>query len=199
VLNCNSYKMRKISIQLLTSIFLMIGLTFGNELNAQTKNGYVQIINKFEQWKLTQFKSENYASDKECNPDTVTKEGYKGPEMGIPKDIDISFTDINNDNIIDGLVTFNPNQCDGGNALMNAQIRVLLLSNGTSYIIDDTYIDGIENRFKKGWLSIESATDGTFYGTYFEYKDTDGRCCPGIRRPFTIDYKTKKLIFSDGK
>jgi hypothetical protein len=119
--------------------------------------------------------------------------------MGIPDDIDIFFTDINNDDKLDALVTFRPTQCDGGNALMNAQIRVLVLSSGTSYVTDDKLVDKIESHLKKGWLNIESASSGTFLGTYYEYKDSDGRCCPSIKRPIEIDYKTKKLTFSDGK
>lgn len=157
----------------------------------------MQILNKFEQWKSAQFRKSTYATEKNCNLDTVSKEGYKGPIMGIPGDIDISFTDINNDNKLDALITFYPVQCDGGNALMNAQTRVLILSGGLSYITDDTYIDKVESRFKKGWLIIEKASYGTFSGTYYEYKENDGRCCPGIRRPFSIDYKTKKLEFTD--
>jgi len=185
--------MLKITTQIIAGLLFLSGIS--NKLMAQSKTDYVQILNKFEQWKSTQYKKELYATEKNCIPDTVTKTGYKGPTMGIPKDIDISFTDINLDNKLDAIVTFNPDQCDGGNALMNAQIRVLILSSGATYITDDSYIDKIETRLKKGWLRIEKATEGTFYGTYYEYKEMDGRCCPSIRRPFTIDYKTKKLEF----
>jgi hypothetical protein len=167
------------------------------KVNGQSRSAYTQIINKFEQWKDAQYKKGNYETEKRCNLDTVSKEGYKGSGMGIPKDINISFTDINLDNKLDAIVTFSPDQCDGGNALMNAQIRVLILSKGATYVTDDTYIDKIESQFKKGWLNIESATYGTFFGTYYEYKDSDGRCCPSIRRPIQIVYKTKKLTFAD--
>jgi len=187
--------MRKIILQTVTGILFLLGLSC--KLTAQSKSQYSQILSKFEQWKSTQFKKGIYATEKSCNLDTMTKEGYKGPTMGIPRDIDISFTDINNDNKLDAIVTFNPDQCDGGNALMNAQIRILILSSGAAYVTDDTYIDKIETRFKKGWFGIEKASYGTFFGTYYEYKETDGRCCPSIRRPFTIEYKTKKLEFTD--
>jgi hypothetical protein len=66
-------------------------------------------------------------------------------------------------------------------------------------VTDDNFIDKIEAKLKRGWLIIESAGGGTFYGTYYEYRDSDGRCCPGIRRPFEIDYKTRKLEFTDKK
>jgi hypothetical protein len=187
--------MFKIIIQIIAGItFLLLP---SNELLAQSKNEYILILNKFEQWKSMQFKKGVYATENKCNPDTVIKKGYHGPTIGIPNDIDISFTDINNDNKLDAIITFNPDQCDGGNALMNAQIRVLILSSKAAYTTDDTYIDKIESGLKKGWLNIEKATYGTFFGTYYEYKEADGRCCPSIRRPFTIDYKTNKLEFTD--
>lgn len=167
--------------------------------NAQSKSEYVLIIEKFLTWKSQQIKKGTYASDKNCNPTTVSKESYKGSSTGISSDIQTSFADINGDQRIDAIVTFNPFLCDGGNALMNAQIRVLILSKGTSYYTDDTYIDKIEKQYKDGWLNIERASEGTFFGTYYEYKEDDGRCCPSIKKRFTIDYKTKKLVFTDGE
>ncbi len=179
-------------------LLILIGILFAScELHAQAGNPYIRIINTFEKWKLDQFRKGNYATEKNCNRDTVLKDGYKGSEMGIPSDINISFTDINNDNVIDGLILFYPDQCDGGNALMNAQIRVLVLSTKSGYIIDDTLIDKVEGRLKKGWLNIERAEYGTFCGNYFEYKESDGRCCPSIKRPIIIDFKTKKLTFEE--
>jgi len=164
-------------------------------LFAQSKSEYVQIVNKFEQWKKDQYKKGNYATEKNCDRDTVLKAGYKGAEIGIPTDIHISFTNINDDSKLDAIITFNPTQCDGGNALMNAQIRVLILTNVDGDTTDDSYIDEIESQFKKGWLIIDGALYGSFYGAYYEYKDSDGRCCPSIKKPFSIDYKTKKLTF----
>jgi len=164
---------------------------------AQSKSEYVQIVNKFEQWKNDQYKKGNYATEKNCNTDTVLKDGYKGPEMGIPADITVAFTDINSDNKLDAIITFTPDQCDGGNALMNVQIRVLVLSSSKGYTADDSYIDKIEEQLKKGWLIVEGALGGYFYGTYYEYRDSDGRCCPSIKKQFSIDYKTKKLTFDE--
>ena len=111
---------------------------------------------------------------------------------GIPKDISIHFSDINGDNKLDALITFNPVQCDGGNAMMNAQSSVLVLSKGPVWITDDKYIENIESK-KDGWLSVNGVVGGTIFGTYYEYKEDDGRCCPSIKKQFSIDYKTKKL------
>jgi hypothetical protein len=179
--------------QLLLLFFISTPLFFF----AQSKSEYTQIVNKFEEWKKDRYKKGIYATERNCDPDTVLKAGYKGPEMGIPIDIHISFTNINDDNKLDAIITFNPVQCDGGNALMNAQIRVLILSNSADYAADDSYIDKIESQLKKGWIIIDGALYGSFYGTYYEYKDSDGRCCPSIKKPFSIDYKTKKLTFDN--
>jgi len=191
--------MSGISNNVLIITVLLVGLTAKKELRSQTKDDYVKILNKFQQWKSSQYKTGRFATERNCIPDTVTKENYKGPEMGIPKDIDIFFTDLNKDNKIDALITFHPDQCDGGNALMNAQIQIIILSKGLTYAVDDTYISKIEQQLKKGWLRIDKALYGEITGTYFEYSKNDGRCCPGICRLFSINYLTKKLIFNDSR
>ena len=159
------------------------------------QSDYSRIIGRFEQWKKEQYKNGAYETENRCNLDSVSKIDYKGPDVGIPKDLNIYFTDINNDSRLDALVAFHPDQCDHGNALMNAQVRLLILSHGENYTVDQSFIDKIEKDIKKGWLNIESVTDGTFYGTYYQYKENDGRCCPSIKRPIQIDYKSGKLIY----
>jgi len=153
---------------------------------------YDKIISAFNSWKVRQFKSGTYANEKNCNPDTMLRKDYHGPEMGIPKEINIFFCDLNNDNIIDALITFFVDQCDGGNALMNVQTKLLVLSKGTTYHVDDTYFTKIENVLKSGWITIENASYGTISGTVRDYKDSDGRCCPSISKPFTLTYPNTK-------
>ncbi|MGB4776025.1 MAG: hypothetical protein WBP45_12680 [Daejeonella sp.] len=191
--------MLKITLQISISIVFTFGL-FYNQLNAQTKSEHVQIIEKFEQWKIIQFNKRTYIPGQDCNPAIAVKKGYDGTIRGIPKNLEVFFTDINSDKKVDALITFRPEQCDGGNALMNTQSRVLILSKGEDYVIDDTSIDNIEDVFKAGsWLIIEGAAEGAFYGAYYEYKDTDGHCCPSIKRPFSVDFKTKMMTFADEK
>jgi len=79
-----------------------------------------------------------------------------------------------------------------GNAMMDAQDRILILSKGAAWITDDKYISNIESK-KDGWLSVSGVTEGIIYGTYYEYDKDDGRCCPSIKTQFSIDNKTKKL------
>ena len=177
--------------------FMLTVLTFCNRLVAQKTNEYNRIINKFENWKVKQFEQGKFATDNNCIPDTVIKETYKGPDMGIAKDLDVSFTDINHDGKTDGLITFHPNQCDGGNALMNAQIRVLILSTPKGYVTDDTVINKIEQKYSTGWLMIENVSENVLYGTYYNYKKGDGHCCPSIKKKFELDYLTRQLTFTD--
>jgi hypothetical protein len=163
-----------------------------HEMKAQSTPEYSQLLNRYEQWKAAQYKAGTYASPGNCKMETVIKDGYKGPMAGIPKDVSIHFSDINGDNKLDALITFHPVQCDGGNAMMNVQSRVLVLSKGIVWVADDKYIENIESK-KDGWLSVSGVVGGTIFGTYYEYKEDDGRCCPSIRKQFSIDYKTRKL------
>ena len=168
--------------------FLLIILS----LAAQTNVEYTKILTRYEQWKAAQYKAGNYATPGNCKMEIVIKEGYKGPVAGIPKDISIHYSDINGDKKLDALVSFNPVQCDGGNAMMNVRSTVLILSKGTIWITDDKYMENIESK-KDGWLSVNGVLGGTIFGTYYEYKEDDGRCCPSIKKQFSIDYKTRKL------
>ncbi len=85
---------------------------------------------------------------------------------------------------------------------MNAQTRVLILSQGQGYAVDETFIDQSETKYIEsmrtwGFFWIERAIDGQFYGTYSAYKDEDPRCCPSIERKFLLSYATGELVFFD--
>ena len=178
-------------------ISVLLFTVIAGNATAQTSSGYGKIISKFEEWKSIQYKNRVYEAPRRCRMDSALKESYDGPGIGIPNEIDVFFGDINGDSKSDALITFRPVQCDGGNALMNAQKRVLILSDRDFYSVDENYFDSIEDSLKKGWLYIERVADGIFYGKYFEYKDDDGRCCPGIRRPIEISFQTKKLSYTE--
>lgn len=173
-------------------ICLPVLLMITGNLLAQTTTAYTQLLSRFEQWKAAQYKSGKYATPGNCKMEVVVKDGYKGPVAGIPNDITVHYTDLNGDGKPDALITFNPVQCDGGNAMMNVQSRVFLVSKGVTWTADDQFIENLESK-KDGWLSVSGVMDGTIFGTYYEYAPDDGRCCPGIKKPFTIDYKSKKL------
>jgi hypothetical protein len=175
-------------------LFIVALLALSSQLTAQTPE-YSQILNRYEQWKTAQYQAGKYCTPANCKVDVMLKAGYKGPTIGIPKDISIFYTDINADNKLDALISFNPQQCDGGNAMMNAQENLLILSKAGAYIVDDTYFDKIGSTLKSGWININGAAGGSFYGIYTDYKDDDPRCCPSIKKEFSLDYKSKKLEY----
>lgn len=159
---------------------------------------YIEILNEYEKWESIQYEKGIYASTDYCNPDSVMKVDYiksDKPSIGIPTDIDISYTDINNDNKIDGVITFNPVQCDGGNALMHSQECILILSKGSKYIVDDKWFNSIDNPNDDGILHIDGAKYGKIFGTYSEYNN--GRCCPSLERKFDVEYNPKKIKYID--
>ncbi len=179
-------------------VILLIGLLpFCKKANklTQLESEYVNILNSFNQWKMEQIREGVFLVGDSCNFEVVSRDGSVGSIMGIPFDLDISYTDINQDGKVDGLVLFRPNQCDGGNALMNIQIKLLILSSPNKYIVDDKFMNVFESQNGKGWFILDNATEGTIYGTYYEYTETDGRCCPSIRRKISIYFSSKKLEF----
>lgn len=161
----------------------------------KSDDAYSRIISAYKQWREVQYAKGIYVRPGKCNPDVVGKATYKGPDAGIPDEIEVSFATINDDNKLDALITFNPASCGGGNYLMNAQEKILVLSTPAGYRVDDKMIKSVEDKLKKGWVHIEKAQYGSFYGTYYEYRDTDARCCPSIQKPFSLDYATRRLSF----
>ena len=176
-------------------LFVCASLLLAGHTCAQTTAEYSQILNRYEQWKALQYKTGTYVTPANCKPEVMLKDGYKGPESGIPKDISIHYTDLNADGKMDALISFNPIQCDGGNSMMNLQSRVLILSKGTTWIADDKFVEAIETKHPGGWFWIEGAMNGSIFGTYYEHAVDDPRCCPSIKKPFSIDFTTKKIDF----
>jgi len=174
------------------AFFIVAAVLVTQCIFAQATAEYTKILASYEQWKAAQYRAGTYATPGNCKMEVVVKDGYKGPTAGIPKDISIYYSDINADGKLDALVTFNPVQCDGGNAMMNVKSRVLILSKGLSWTTDDKFINGIESK-KDGWLSVSGVSGGTIFGTYYDYAADDPRCCPSVKRSFTIDFKTRKL------
>lgn len=159
-------------------------------------SGHMQILKKFEEWKGIQYYKGVYVPPNKCNIEAIIN-GDIEDGQGIPSEYKIFYDDINDDNKIDALITFQPNSCGGGNALMNVEIKVLILSNGLNYIVDEQYFNNIENTFNEGWIFINGLSGSDFYGTYYNYEEGDARCCPTIKRPINIDYKTSSLTFNN--
>jgi hypothetical protein len=176
-------------------LILVFTITLNSALAQTTSNSYSRILTKFEEWKTKQYQSGKYEREKNCNAEYVSKDNYKGSNEGISEDIQIFYTDLNSDNIIDAIICFNPYLCDGGNALMNAQERVIIVSKVSEYIIDDKTINNIEKELTSGWLFVRGA-HGDITGEFQDYNENDGRCCPSIIKPFSISYKDKKIEYT---
>ena len=134
----------------------------GTFVKAQTSE-YAQIIARFDQWKLQQYKKGSYASPKTCTLEIASADGYKGPDAGISSDISVYYSDINQDHHIDALITFNPYLCGGGNALMNAEEKILVLSRGSTYIIDETFFSRIEEKLEQGLAAYDRRFRRNFF------------------------------------
>ena len=183
-----TYIMFKVLVILL--FVFIIGLPILSYAQSKRNNDKDLINNAFYNWKLKQYKSGRYATEDNCNLEKVTTAGYKGPEAGISKEVTFHYSDINLDSIPDALITFSPYLCDGGLALSNTQVKLLILSKGDKYYVDDYFIANIEKKYK-GWFLMDGVSNGKLFGRYNE----GGRTAERIK-PFTLSYKTKKITFN---
>jgi hypothetical protein len=81
----------------------------------------------------------------------------------------------------------------GGNALMNAQEKLMIVSKNENYEVDDTTFSNLERTLKTGWIHLTNASNGIISGDYYDYKSNDGRCCPSIYKQLEMNVKNKKV------
>jgi len=162
--------------------------------SVSSQSNYVKILEQFEAWKKVQYTKGKYAPPNKCNDEGIVN---GGAEEGIPDYFTIYYGHINDDDNMDALITFNPVACSGGNALMNAETKLLILSEASEYRVDDQFFEKIEQQLNSGWIIVNGAGFQTIFGTYYDFKNDDARCCPSIRRDIQIDVKSKKLEFVD--
>jgi hypothetical protein len=179
-----------------------------NENQADNSSDKTKLKQMFITWQNQEIDAKQFLASDSCNPEWFAKHGRKenldsvnGLVYGFPSDTNeykFSFADLNSDGKLDGLVVFTPNQCDGGNASMWIQWQVFLLSDNKSYMIIDTLqVDKFAStEFDSlGFYWLDSISTNKIYGKYYEFIDTDGRCCPSINKPVTFDFKDRKLTF----
>jgi hypothetical protein len=147
-------------------------------------------------WKIDQINlGVNFLSEKNCNPEYVMADtpynASKPRNWGFPKDILFSYGYLNQDKKIDALITFRPNQCDGGNLSMWTEIQLLVLSSNSGYNVNENFFDTCYLH-KKGYFFLNKIENCVFVGDYYEFKETDSHCCPSIHKSIYIDFKTKK-------
>ena len=162
-------------------------------VGCDTKDNIELIIrDKFENWKKEQIKSGQFLDKHKCNPDYVkTKE----PRLffGFPDSINFKLADVNNDKVTDGLVTFIPDQCDGGNGYIWIQSKILILSEGDTFVTVDNFFDPLQVH-SEGVYLLDSVSKNLFFGTYYQFTEDDAHCCPSIKRQITIKFDTKEIV-----
>ena len=153
--------------------------------SCQQKSKHQKIISTFENWRSTQISLGNYQ----------TKNDELG--QGFPDEIIVFYTDLNQDENVDAIICFNPILLEGGNALMNVQEKLMVVSKNENYELDDSTLSNLEKTLKTGWIHVSNASNGIISGDYYDYKSNDGRCCPSIHKQLEISIENKKatLIF----
>lgn len=188
------------------SSFLIIAVLFGcttRQPEHYVDSGTIQDIkNAFDSWTKSEIEKGNFFAKDSCNGDYFVTKDSLGLEsidgIAVPddsSDIFYHYADLNNDNKKDALITFTPYQCDGGNAIMWVQYQLLALSQGDKYLVTDNYFENFKT--DPGFFHLDSVATKAVFGTYFEFKEHDGRCCPSIKRPIKIDLEKNEFIFTD--
>jgi hypothetical protein len=152
--------------------------------SCQQKSKYQKIINTFENWKSTQISLGNYQD--------------KNSELGqgFPDEIIVFYTDLNQDENVDAIICFNPILLGGGNALMNVQEKLMVVSKNENYELDDSTLSNLEKTLKTGWIHVSNASNGIISGDYYDYKSNDGQCCPSIHKQVEISLNKKKATLT---
>jgi len=180
------------------ALFITFAINLGVNIAQPASANQPAIINVYKDWKTSQLKARNYLPDSECNLQKVVELMQAGMltashGFGTAK---FSYGDINRDGRQDALIVFNPRQCDGGNASMNSQTAVVILSiEGSSrYWVDDKKLENLNGLPSGMWKIFESVNgSGTISGRAYSYGDKDPRCCPSIQRTFTYIYPSQSL------
>jgi hypothetical protein len=155
----------------------------------------------YRDWVSTQTAAGRFLPRERCRYDSISSQ-FEGDNTPLidelwciekPDHVDSSFCDMNADGVEDGFYGVFPSQCDLGNASMWSQLKIVVLSSPTGYVVNDTLFDGTGDEFpawlliaEEGFVLIDSITDRHFVGNRVAFRDGDGHCCPSIREPFSI-------------
>jgi len=160
------------------------------------------IKNTFDNWTKSEIIKGNFFAMDSCNSNYYVMKDSLGLGsifgFAVPEDmseINFYYEYLNNDTIVDALITFTPVQCDGGNGSIWLQYKLLVLSQGKDYSITPNYFDKFET--EPGFFHLDSVATKTVFGSYFEFTDQDGFCCPSIKRPIKIDLDKNEFIYID--
>jgi hypothetical protein len=181
---------------------LLYSCTTRKAENSIDNKTITDIKSAFDNWTKSEIKKGNFFAIDSCNMGYYVMKDSLGLEsvfgLSVPDDsseIYYYYADLNEDKKKDALITFTPYQCDGGNATMWVQYQLLVLSQGDKYLVNDNYFE----RFKTdpGFFHLDSVGIKTVFGTYFEFTDNDGRCCPSIKQPIKINLEKNEFNYTD--
>lgn len=174
-----------------------LAISLGVSLVQPASANQLAIQNAYKEWKASQLGAGKYLADSQCNLQSVQELIKSGRDVNQRfGTAAFSYGDINRDGLEDALVVFNQRQCDGGNALMNAQTALLILSadNGSRYLVDDKRLENLKGLPNDMWARFKRVkSNGDITGTAYGYRDADARCCPSLQAAFTYTYQNNKL------
>lgn len=114
--------------------FVILSIAAGK----QYRSDKMRIWQQFIKWKEQRIESGEYFSEADYKTDAITWEDYTGISRIIPDNVNISFSDLNNDGKTDGIVEFTAMQYDDSDeTLMSSRERIQILSTDNDYIIVD--------------------------------------------------------------
>jgi hypothetical protein len=183
--------MKTKTLILLICVFLT---SCSNKQNYKYQNENIDRIKQvFNDWKNNEIKNGHFINHDSCNWEYVSK--LKINELqdiwSIPSELNYSFADLNNDSIIDGLISFCPDQCDGGSGSVWFRYQILIVSYKTKYDLSCFLSEGLSNQIgksKEGFRFIDSIANNEIWGTYYEFKEGDAFCCPSIVKRYNEKY-----------
>ncbi len=166
----------------------------GKDLTEQSK-----IKTFFNTWVSKETAAGRYWAMDSCNVAFFKKyksESHVDHAVEIPDSskISFSFSDVNKDGVLDGLVTFNPVFCDCTEGNSWTQYQFLVLSIKNSFAVNDTFFTSIGNTLK-GFYQLTGIENEKFTGIYYEFHEGEAHCCPAVERPIAISYQTRELEF----
>ncbi len=151
-------------------MFILIVLTcFGKD----RKSPQQTIERLFYTWCDEELKKDHYLTFDSCE-NFISYNKNKGKfHNTYPSDIRFSFYHINNDSILDCIVTFFPSKCPKDK--MATQSQVLILSEGSRYYIDKDFFLSLYKKCitddRIASMSVDTFYNGAFYGRFNNFKD----------------------------
>jgi hypothetical protein len=174
--------------------FLLILFSCGTKQADHAGNKFPNIDSLYLNWLKDKIDSGDFCGEKDCESGSVLKKIEKAEtycEYGLPDSATFIFGDINDDGFIDAVANVPIFQCDGGNALRNANILLFFISDGRRGFktIEDPAQMTDEIRSVK-----QIAPNGEVVLEVLEYGEEDPQCCPSVRKKSYFKYRNEVFV-----